>query len=778
MGLYKIGAPVTREENSKLLRGRGRYCEDVRMANEARAFVLRSPHAHARVVAVDARAAQCMPGVLAVLTGEDLQRRGLGALRPMIPRKRSNGAPAYVTPQPLLARERVRFAGEAVAFVVADTLDMARDAAEVIDVSYEPLPALVSAEAALAPDAFALWDGNPGNEAFFHEAGDKRAVDAAIAKADHVIRHKIEFNRVTANSLEPRGCVSFYDPNDDRYTIRCTIQAAHETRTALARDILRTPETKVRVICDNMGGGFGIKGGCYPEYGLSLWASEIVGRPVRWQSERSEGILTDEHSRGSIVDAELALDKDGRFLALRARWRSSIGAYFTSDRCTIPLTAQLNCLVNTYTIQAIHAQVQAVFTNTMMTAPYRGGARPEPLYVIESMVDRAARALDIEPLELRRRNTIPGTAMPYKTPLGHVYDLGDFLKNLDDAQELSRQDKFAARRAEARRRGKLLSRGVATAVAATGGRDFEHAEIRFDPGGTVTLITGSMDHGQGHGTTFKQILSEKLGIDAELILYRYGDTDLVTQGIGTFSSRSAMLGGSAIVVAAERLVERGRKIAAHMMEAAVSDVVFEAGAFSIAGTDRRVALADVVRRSFDTSAIPTELGAGFSERADYGPPNAATFPSGAHICEIEIDADTGKVELVRYTAVDDVGLMLNPLLCEGQIRGGIAQGIGQALLENLIYDPELGQCITGSFQDYCMPRADDFCDFTLGSNSSRTSRNPLGVKGVGEAGTIGALPAVMNAVNHALAEAGAAAIEMPATPEKIWRALRVAKAVT
>jgi aerobic carbon-monoxide dehydrogenase large subunit len=377
---------------------------------------------------------------------------------------------------------------------------------------------------------------------------------------------------------------------------------------------------------------------------------------------------------------------------------------------------------------------------------------------------------------LRRRNTIPASAMPYTTPMRQSYDSGDFLKNLEDARKLADYDGLAARREEARRRGKILGVGVATAVAATGGRDFEHAEIRFDPSGAVTLITGSMDHGQGHGTTFKQILSEKLGIDADRIRYRYGDSDLVTNSIGTFGSRSAMLAGSAIVVASERIVERGRKIAAHMMEAAAGDIVYDKGEFVISGTDRKVKLDDVVRRSFDSAAIPRDLDPGFSERADWGPPGAATFPSGAHICEVEIDAETGKAALVRYAAVDDVGRMLNPLLCHGQIHGGIAQGVGQALIEDLVYDKESGQLLTGSFQDYCMPRADDFCDFDLGSNVSLTPRNPLGVKGVGEAGTIGALPAVMNAVNDALAHVGAPGVEMPATPEKLWRALQAAKA--
>jgi aerobic carbon-monoxide dehydrogenase large subunit len=526
------------------------------------------------------------------------------------------------------------------------------------------------------------------------------------------------------------------------------------------------------VVCDTMGGGFGMKGGCYPEYGLSLWASEVTGRPVRWTADRSEGLLSDEQARGSTVEAELGLDDNGKFLALRTSWISSIGAYYSSDRPTIPLTIGMGCLVNTYTFPAVYAECIAVLTNTMTTAPYRGGSRPEPIYFTETIIEKAARELGMDPAELRRRNTIPASAMPYTTPLRQTYDSGDFAKNLEDALHLAAYDGISERRAEARRRGKLLGIGVATTVAATGGRDYEHAEIRFDPAGGVVLITGSMDHGQGHGTTFKQVLSEKLGIDADKIRYRFGDSDLVTMGIGTFGSRSAQLAGSAIVTAADRLVEKGRKIAAHVMEAAANDIVFEAGRFTIAGTDRSVAIEEIARQSFQSAQLPEDIETGFTERANFGPADAATFPSGAHVAEVEIDIDTGAVKLARYCAVDDVGTMLNPLLCEGQIHGGIVQGIGQALLENLVYDPQSGQLVTGSFQDYGMPRADDFCPFELEENSSPTDKNPLGVKGVGEAGTIGAIPAVMNAVNDALAAIGAPPVELPATAEKLWRAIR------
>ncbi len=777
MSVQAIGQRVRREEDRRLLTGRGRYVDDVAAIGPhgeppARGYVLRSPHAHARIIAIDAGAASAAPGVLAVLTGADLKRRGLGTLRPHVPRRKRNGAPAFVCPQPLLAQDRVRYVGDPVAFVVAETLAQAKDAAELIAVEYEMLPVLASAAAALAPGAPALWDDNPGNEAFTYEAGDKAAVDAAFAGAAHVVRDTIVVNRVSANSMEPRGCLAQYDRGEERYTIRCTVQSVHQIRAALAGQIFRLPHHQIRVVCDTMGGGFGMKGGCYPEYALALWASEAVGRPVRWTAERSEGLQSDEQARGSTVEAELALDQGGKFLALRTSWTSSIGAYFSSDRPTIPLTIGMGCLVNTYTFHAVYAECTAALTNTMTTAPYRGGSRPEPIYVTESIIDKAARELAIDPAELRRRNTIPASAMPYATPMRQTYDSGDLDKNLADALAHSGWDRVAERRAAARRRGKLLGIGVATTIAATGGRDYEHAEIRFDPAGGVVLLTGSMDHGQGHATTFKQVLSEKLGIDADKIRYRWGDSDLVTMGIGTFGSRSAQLAGSAIVTAADRLIDKGRRIAAHMLEAAEGDIAFEGGRFTIVGTDRAVGIEEVARQSFNAAQRPPDLEAGFTERSNFGPEDAATFPSGAHVCEVEIDGETGEVAVTRYCAVDDVGTMLNPLLCEGQIHGGIVQGLGQALYENLVYD-DAGQLVTGSFQDYAMPRADNFCRFELHENATPTDKNPLGVKGVGEAGTIGSIPAVMNAVNDALAAIGAPPVRLPATAEKVWRAIRL-----
>ncbi len=773
MGLYGIGQPVTREEDPRLLMGKGRYVDDVYPQGMTHGVVLRSGFAHAAIRSIDAEAARSAPGVLAVLTARELAERGLGAQRPTQPRRKSDGSDAHVTPLPLLEGERVRFVGQPVCFVVAETLAQAKDAAELVEIDYQPLDAVVSVEQAIAGGAQTVWDDNPGNEAFYHEAGNKAATDAAFESAAHVVSSRIVINRITTNSMETRGCIGEYDPVDDQYTIRCTIQSAHGTRATLAGAYFRKPQNHFRVICDNMGGGFGMKGGCYPEYALSLWASEVTGRPVKWISERSEGIMSDEQARDSVVDAELALDKEGTFLGLRVTSLTAMGAHNTSDRNVNPTLVALGCLANTYKTPAIHARVMGIFTNTMTIAFYRGGGRPEPLYIIEQMVDKAARQIGMDPFDLRRKNSISAGEMPYKTALNQTYDCGDFIKNMDDCRRIAEYDSVAARREEARARGKILGVGVANVCEPAAGRAFEHAEVRFDPSGSVTILAGAMDHGQGHGTTFKQVLSDRLGIDADLIRYRYGDTESVARGIGTFGSRTAVLCGGAIATAADRVIEKGKKVAAHFMEAAVADIEFDKGTFRVAGTDKSMDITEVARRSFNADALPDDIEPGLDEQADYSTDTA--WPNGTHICEVEIDEATGKVQMTKYVAVDDVGTAINPLLVEGQIFGGIAQGAGQALVEDLVYDRESGQLITGSFMDYNMPRADDFCSFELHENPVPTATNPLGVKGAGETGTCGSLPATMSAVNDALASIGAEPIEMPATPEKVWRAMAVAR---
>ena len=774
MGNFGVGQPVPREEDPYLLRGSGRYVDDVKAAGLTRAYVLRSPHAHARIRKIDTSRAASAPGVLLVLTGQSPEMQALGTQSPRQPRKRRDGSPAFVCPQPLLARDRVRYIGDYVALVVAETLDQAKDAAELIEVDYEPVPAVISVEAAVQRGAPAVWEKCPDNQAFFHEIGNKAATDAAFAKADHVVRHKMVINRLTTNSMEPRGCLAEYDDREDRYTVRCTVQGPHQVRRTLATQILKVPETKVRVISENVGGGFGMKGAVYPEYGLTALAAKLIGRPVKWIGERSESILSDEHNRDNVTEAELALSKDGKFLGLRVRTLANIGAYYNSDRNPGPPTNNLGVLAGTYTTPAGHVEVSGVLTNTMLTGHYRGAGRPEAAYVIETLVDLAARELKIDPAELRRRNTVPASAMPFKTCLVYTYDCGDFGKNLEDCLRLADYAGFPARRDEARKRGKLRGIGISNTVEASNSGLIEHAEIRFDPTGTVTLSMGTHDHGQGHATAFRQILADKLGLDPSRVRFKFGDTDQVMIGTGTFGSRSMVAGGTALLAATKKIVDKGTRIAAHLLEAADQDITFKDGKFTVAGTDRGVGLVDVAQAAFLPARLPKGLEPGLYETGTFDG-GSMTFPNGCHVCEVEIEPESGKVELVRYCAVDDVGHMINPLLVEGQLHGGIAQGVGQALMENIAYDGD-GQILSGSFMDYAMPRADNFCRFEAGENEVPTKTNPLGVKGAGESGTVGALAATMIAINDALAAIGAPYVQMPATPPKVWRAIREAAA--
>ena len=775
MNMMRIGDPVQREEDLRLLTGRGRYLDDVNLLNQARAHVLRSPFAHADIRSIDTTAAKAAPGVLAVLTGDDLAERGLGAIKPAFAGKRSDGSPGFETPQPLLAQGRVRFAGEAVAFIVAETVAQAKDAAELIEVDYDMLPVVISVDDALAPGATAIWEENPTNEAFTHECGNAAAVDAAIAGAAHVIRHRVMVTRVACNAMETRGCIAHYDSFEDRYELRATVQSVHGIRNQIAGMIFRMPPTRLHVVCDNMGGGFGIKGGNYPEYSLALWASEVTGRPIKWMADRAESLLTDEQARGGLVDAELALDENHKFLALRTHTKVPIGAYFATDRNIRSVTGGQGGLAGVYGVPAIHGKVTGAFGNMIGNAQYRGGAKPEPVYVIECMVDVAARELGIDPVELRRINTIGPDAMPFTTSLGDVYDCGDFVKNFEDCMKVGDYTGADARREDAKKRGRILGLGSSNSVTGVASTNFEHVEVRFDPSGGITLLSGAMDHGQGHGTTFKQVLADRLGIDGDGITYRFGDTDKVATGVGTFNARCAVFVGSAVVNAAEKIVEKGKRIAAHLLEAADADIEFADGKFTVAGTDRSIDLKAVAKAAFNKAQLPPEIEPGLYEHGEFGmgQGQAPTYPNGCHLAEVEIDVDTGKVDLVRYSAVDDAGTILNPLLFDGQVHGGIVQGAGRIMMEEVYYD-ESGQLITGSFMDYGMPRADDFCAFDISANVVPTARNPLGVKGVGEAGTVGAMPAMMNAINDALHHAGAPPIEMPATPLKVWKALQQA----
>ncbi len=772
MGEFGIGQPVPREEDPYLVRGAGRYVDDVQTVGETRAYVLRSPHAHARIMSVTMDAAASMPGVLLVLTGDDPNVRDLGLQRPHTARKRRDGSSAFTSPQPFLAHERVRYLGDPVAFVVAGTLEQAKDAAEAITVEYESLPAVATTEDAIKPDACAVWEGCPDNQAFTHAAGDRVAVAKMFGAAAHIVRHRMVINRLTTNSMEPRGCIAEYATRDERYTLRCTVQIPHQIRRIIATEVFKVAETRFRVIAENVGGGFGMKGGLYPEYVLAALASRLTGRPVKWISERGEGLQSDEHCRDNVSEAELALDGDGRFLGFQVRTFANIGAYYNSDRNAGPPTNNIGVLAGTYAIPAIHVETTGVFSNTMLTGPYRGAGRPEAAYVIETMVDLAARRLGIDPAELRRRNMIPADAMPFKTALVYTYDSGDFGKNLADCLIQGDYAGFPARSRESNSRGKLRGIGVSSTVEASNAGFIEHAEIRFDPTGTVTVSVGTHDHGQGHATTFRQIISDRLGIEPGRIRLNYGDTDQIAIGTGTFGSRSTVSAGTAMVIAAEKIIAKGRRVAAHIMEADEHDIEFRRGKFVVAGTDKSVDLVQVARDAFVPAKLPKDTEAGLFETGTFNG-GERTYPNGCHISEVEIDSETGAVNLVRYTAVDDVGHMINPLLVEGQLHGGIVQGAGQALMENVAYDSS-GQLLSGSFMDYAMPRAGDFCRFELGENEVPTATNPLGVKGAGESGTVGALSSVMNAVNDALARIGAPYVQMPATPEKVWRAIRTA----
>jgi len=775
MGQFAIGQAVPRTEDPRLLKGLGRYVDDISLRNQAWCAIVRSPHAHAEIVSIDTAAALRMPGVLLVLTGEDFAREGLGEHPVEIHRKRRDGSPMFHPPHPALVRDRARFVGDTVAVIVAETAAQAKDAAEAMPVEYAPLSAVTDTAAAVAPGAPAVWDGCPDNVSWVAEVGNKAAVDALFAQAAHVTRQRLLIPRITANTMEPRGFIGDYDAHEERYTVYGSFQNPHQQRQQLG-EILRVPETSCRVVPADIGGSFGMKGGCYHEIALVVWAAKKAGRPVKWISDRAEGFMTDDQARDNVTDAELALDKDGRFLALRVKTFAAMGAYLGIRGTMVPVN-NLGTLAGVYTTQAIHVEVTGVFTNTNPTSPYRGAGRPEAAYVIERMIDKAAFELGLDRVELRRKNTIPASAMPYKTGLVFTYDCGEFEKNMDTALGLADYAGYPARLAQSTAHGRLRGIGITNTIEQAAGPNLESAEIRFDPSGTVTLLTGTVSHGQGHDTMFKQILSDRLGLDSDLIRHVQADTDKVTYGRGTFGSRSATIGGTAVVRAAEKIVAKAKKIAAHALEAAEGDIVFEAGRLAIAGTDRSISLTEVAKLAYNPAKLPPDVEPGLDETAQFAP-KTPNFPNGCHVCEVEVDPDTGQVAIVRYAVVDDVGTVINPLLLKGQVHGGIAQGLGQALMERIVWDAETGQLVTGSFMDYGMPRADDICAIEVVANPVPTKSNPLGVKGAGEAGTVGALPAVMNAVIDALRPFGVAHVDMPLTPETVWTAIRNAKKET
>jgi carbon-monoxide dehydrogenase large subunit len=773
MGPFGVGQAVKRFEDPRLVQGGGRFLGDVNLPGQLHAVVVRSLHAHARIAALDVSAALRAPGVVAAFTGADLAEAGLGAMRTTLARTRPDGSPMFAPTHPVLVRDRVRYVGDPVVFLVAETAAAAEDAAEQVRIDYAPLPSVTATAEAAEPGSPRVWDECPDNVSNVFETGDRAATDAALARADRVVRRRYVITRVHAQYMEPRGALGVYDPGEDRYTLYADVQYPHRVRSVLAGAIFRVPEHRIRVIAGDIGGAFGTKGWQYPEHRLVLWAARKLGRPIRWACERREAILADEHARDTVSEAELALDAAGRFVGLRVRTIANVGAYVSSDRNLLATFMNVATLVGVYTIPVAHVHVTCVLANTGATAPYRGAGRPESTYVIERLIDDAARELGRDPVELRRRNLIPASAMPYRTALKATYDSGQFEQTMEKALGLADVAGFAARREESHRRGRLRGLGVVNAIERAAAPQPEFAEIRFDPSGGVTVLMGTKSQGQGHETMFKQVVHERLGLDPAAVRYVDGDTDRVAFGTGTMGSRSTVVGGSALWLAADKVIAKGTRIAAHLLEAAEADVVFGDGRFRVAGTDRGIAITEVARAAFQPAQLPPGLEPGLYETGTFIP-RQDTWPNGCHVAEVEVDPDTGAVALVRYVVVDDVGTIVNPLTLEGQIHGGVAQGAGQALMEEVVYDRESGQLLTASFMEYAIPRADTFPEMTVGSNPVPTALNPLGAKGAGEAGTVGALPVVMNAVLDALAPLGVRQLDMPATPERVWRAIQEA----
>jgi aerobic carbon-monoxide dehydrogenase large subunit len=764
---FGIGQPVTRKEDPRFLMGRGRYVADIDFVRQAHAVFVFSPHAHARIRSVDKAAAERLPGVFAVLTGADWAADRLGTLEPEAMADERGVPLGFRTKRPPLAQGRVRYVGDRVAVVIAATEAQARDAAELVSVDYEVLPAVIGTADAVRPSAPQLHDGAADNTSFTMRMGNADAVDAAFARAHHVTRLSLYNNRLTAVTMEPRGCIGDYDPGSRRYTLYTSTQAVHRTRQVLAENILHVPENRIRVVARDVGGGFGMKH-VYPEDAVVVWAAHRVGRPVKWIPSRSEALLGDAQGRDQNVTAELALDPDGRFLALRWTGAHNIGAYMEGAGA-IPLIFSLKLASTVYDIPAVAVTSSLVFTNTAPTHPYRGAGRPEAVYIMERLVDRAAREMRIDPAELRKKNLIRPDTFPYETRTGWVYDTGNYAAALAKCQALADWDGYAARRTRSKADGKCRGRSIVYYVDNTGVFN-ERMELRFDPSGEVTILAGTLSHGQGHETSYAQMVADWLGVPEDKIHLAQADTDEVAIGRGTYASRSMMIGGSALRAAADEVIERGKRFAAHFMEADTADIAFADGAFTIAGTDRSMPIGQIARMSFIPVGLPSELGVGLQGAGAFSS-DMPSFPNGCHICEVEIDPETGEAALDRYTVVDDIGTVINPLLAKGQIQGGIAQGAGQALLEDVVYDRESGQLLTGTLLDYGIPRADTMPAISIDFSPVPSTTNPLGAKGVGEGGTVASTPTVMNAILDALAPLGVTDLPMPATPERIWRAM-------
>jgi carbon-monoxide dehydrogenase large subunit len=766
---FGIGQPVTRKEDPRFLTGRGRYVADIDLARQAHAVFLYSPHAHARIRGIDITAAASVPGVHTVLTGQNWAADGLGTLDPEFMPEDMGGPKGHRTKRPPLAVGRVRYVGDRVAVVIAATEALAQDAAELIAVDYEMLPAVVQAQDAVRPDAPLVHDEIPGNTAFTLHMGNAEAAEPAFAQAQHVTRLSLVNNRITAVTMEPRGCIADYDAGTGRYTLYTSTQNVHGVRHGLAHQILHVPESRIRVVARDVGGGFGMKGPVYPEEAVTVWAARRVGRPVKWIPSRTEALLGDDDGRDQIVEAELALAADGRFLALRWTGMHNAGAYIEGAGA-IPILFSLKLASTVYDIPTVSVTSRLVLTSTAPTVPYRGAGRPEAVYIIERLIDQAAREMQLDPAELRRKNLIGN--FPYQTKTGWLYDSGNFAAAMSKCQTLADWPGYAERRAASATAGKLRGRGIVYYTDNTGIFN-ERMELRFDPSGELTIVAGTLSHGQGHETSYAQMVSDWLGVPAEKIRLAQADTDEVAIGRGTYASRSMMVGGSALRAAADEVIERGKRFAAHFMEADAADIVFSDGNFTIAGTDRTMPLEQIAQMSFIPVGLPADLGVGLQGAGAFSA-DVPSFPNGCHICEVEIDRETGDVVVDRYSVVDDIGTVVNPLLARGQIQGGIAQGAGQALIEDMIYDRDSGQLVTGSLMDYGIPRAEMLPAIAVDFSPVPSASNPLGIKGVGEGGTVAATPTVLNAILDALAPLGVSDVPMPATPERVWRAIHQA----
>ena len=780
MNAPHVGQSIRRKEDYRFLTGTGTFVDDIALPGQSYAVFLRSPHAHANLRSIDVTKARACAGVTAVFTGEDLAAAKVGGLPCGWLITDVNGQPMKEPPHPPLAQGKVRYVGEAVAVVIADSLYQAKDAAELIEVDYEPLPAVVHAADARKPGAAAVHDIAADNTCYVWALGDKAAVDRAFAGAHHVTTLEFANNRLIPNAIEPRAALAAYSRGDGAYTLYTTSQNPHVERL-LASGVIGVPEQKLRVIAPDVGGGFGSKIFVYAEECVIAWAAARVNRPVKWTAERSESFLTDAHGRDHVTKAELALDPDGRFLALRVATTANMGAYLSTFASCIPTILYATLLAGQYTTPAIYCEVTAVFTNTAPVDAYRGAGRPEATYVVERLVDAAAREMGIDRAEIRRRNFI--RQFPYQTPVALCYDTGNYEATLAAALDAADVAGFEARRAESARRGKLRGLGFSAYIEACGLAPsniagslgaraglYEAAQIRVNPTGSVTVFTGSHAHGQGHETTFAQVVADRLGIPIENVEVVHGDTGRVLFGMGTYGSRSIAVGGTAIVKAVEKVIDKGRKIAAYLLEASEADVEFSNGAYK--ARDRGKTFAEVALAAYVPHHYQLDkLEPGLDETAFYDPTNF-TYPAGTHICEVEIDRQTGETRIAAFTAVDDFGRVVNPMIVEGQVHGGLSQGIGQALLEGCVYERETGQLVTGSYMDYAMPRAADLPSFKVGLEETPCTHNPLGVKGCGEAGATGAPAAVMNAIVDALAPLGVRDVAMPASAERVWRAMR------